>query len=111
MATQVTPKTQDDIEWYLNALEREARWAVDLVQRWKDADEFEQEDLIAEWPLTIDFLMRSLSYQDKGLMTQDQLRHLQEIRLFLSKHEPVLADVLGRDNLMLDPPSEWYASL
>jgi hypothetical protein len=106
MATQVTPKIHEDIEWFLTSLEREARWAVDLAMRWDAIDEIEQEDLVGEWPLTIDFLRRSLSYRDKGLMTLDQRRHLAEVIAFLHEHEPVLAAVLGADNLMLDLPQE-----
>ncbi len=94
---------QEDVDWYLGALEREARWSVDLALRWDAIDEIEQEDLIGEWPLTIDFLFRSLSYRDSGLMTPTQHKRLMAIRDFLHEHERVLADVLGAENLMLDP--------
>ena len=108
MATQITPKIREDIDWYLGAFDREARWAVDLVIRWDEIGELEQEDLVAEWPLTIDYLLRSLSYLDKGLMSPEQIHRLAATRAFLHEHEPVLAAVLGADNLMLDPPREWY---
>lgn len=110
MATQVTPKIHEDIDWYLTSLEREVRWAVDLARRWDAIDEIEQEDLVGEWPLTIDFLFRSLSYRDKGLMTPAQHQRLTAIRAFLHEHKSVLACALGDDNLMLDPPQERYAA-
>ena len=110
MSTPVTPSVHDDIDWYLTALEREVQWAVDLVLRWDAIDEIEQEDLIGEWPLTIDFLCRSLSYRDKGLMTPTQHTRLTVIHGFLHDHESVLADVFGEDNLMLDQPQAPHAA-
>ena len=111
MATQITSKIREDIDWYLGVFEREARWAVDLVTRWDDIDLLEQEDLVAEWPLMIDYLLRSLAYREKSLMTSEQCHHLQNVRAFLAEHESALARVLGEENLMLNPPTEAYASL
>lgn len=110
MAMQVTPSVHEDVDWYLTALEREAQCAVDLAMRWNAIDEIEQEDLIGEWPLSIDFLSRLLSYRDKGLMTPAQHKRLTTIRAYPHDHESVLAFALGDDNLMLDQQQERYAA-
>jgi hypothetical protein len=68
MATQITSKVREDIDWYLTSLEREVHWAVDLATRWDDIDEIEQEDLVGEWPLVVDFLDRSIAYRDQDVL-------------------------------------------
>jgi hypothetical protein len=100
MATQISSKVREDIDWYLSSLEREVQWAVDLAMRWDEIDEIEQEDLVGEWSLVVDFLYRSMAYHDKGLMSHTQHQHLNAIATFLNEHRPVLAGVLGEENLM-----------
>lgn len=108
MATQITSTVREDIDWYLSSLEREVRWAVDLATRWGDIDEIEQEDLVGEWSLVVDFLCRSIAYCDKGLMSRTQHQRLDAVRSFLDEHQPVLAGVLGEENVMLDLTSEQH---
>jgi hypothetical protein len=109
MATQIGSKVREDIDWYLSSLEREVHWAIDLAMRWDDIDEIEQEDLVGEWSLIVDFLDRSMSYHDKGLMSRTQHQRLNAIRAFLHEHRPVLASVLGEENLMFSLSLERHA--
>lgn len=111
MATQVTSKVQEDIDWYMGALEREWRAAVELVADWDNADPFDQEDLEVEWGLTIDFLLRVLNFQERGLMSAEQQRRFAGIRQFMREHEADIDAVLGSGEAMIDPPREWYVSL
>src|SRR5687768_12379274 len=111
MDTQVTTKIQEDVDWFMNAYEREVKWAVDLVTRWETVDEYEQEDLISEWPLTIDFLLRVLNFQARGLMSDEQQRRFAEMRQFTRDHEADIDAVLGSGEAMIDPPREWYVTL
>jgi hypothetical protein len=108
MATQITSKVREDIDWYLSSLDREVRWAVDLATRWNDIDEIEQEDLIGEWPLVIDFLNRSMAYRDQDLMSYTQHERLHAITSFLNEHRSTLAAVFGDENLMVDLPPERH---
>jgi hypothetical protein len=85
--------------------------AADLATRWNDLDELEQEDLVAEWPLTIDFLLRVLKYEESGLMSAEQQQRFAEIRQFMRDHEAEIDAVLGPGEAMIDPPREWYVSL
>lgn len=111
MATQVTSKIQEDIDWYMAALEREWRSAVELAANWDDADPFDKEDLAIEWDLTIDFLLRVLNFQERGLMSAEQQQRFVEIRQFMREHESDIDAVLGPGEAMIDPPREWYVSL
>jgi hypothetical protein len=108
MATQITSKVREDIDWYLTSLEREVHWAVDLATRWDDIDEIEQEDLVGEWPLVVDFLDRSIAYRDQGLMSYTQHERLHAINSFLRDHRSTLAAVFGDENLMLDVSPERH---
>jgi hypothetical protein len=110
MATQVTPKTQEDIDWYMGALEREWRSAVELAANWDDADPFDKEDLAVEWDLTIEFLLRVLNFKERGLMSAEQQRRFADIRRFMREHESAIDAVLGPGEAMIDPPREWYVS-
>ena len=111
MATQVTSKIQEDIDWYMGALEREWRAAVELVANWDAADPFDKEDLAIEWDLTIDFLLRVLNFQERDLMSAEQQQRFTEIRQFMREHEADIDAVLGPGAAMIDPPREWYVSL
>lgn len=111
MATQVTSKIQADIDWRLGALEREWKTAVEMAANWEQADPFDREDLAIEWPLTIDFLLRVLNFQDRGLMSAVQQQRFEDIRQFMREHEADIDAVLGPGEAMIDPPREWYVSL
>jgi hypothetical protein len=111
MATQVTSKIQEDIDWYMGALEREWKSAIELAANWHIADPFDKDDLAIEWHLTIDFLLRVLKYEERGLMSAEQQQRFAEIRQFMRDHEAEIDAVLGPGEAMIDPPREWYVSL
>jgi hypothetical protein len=111
MATPVTTKVQEDIDWYMGALEREWRSAVELAANWDDADPFDKEDLAIEWDLTIDFLLRVLNYQERGLLSAEQQQRFADIRQYMLDHESDIDAVLGPGEATIDPPREWYVNL
>lgn len=107
MATNVTSSTVADIVWYLTTLRRDWEGAVDLVSRWDALDALEQEDLIVEWPLTIERLLFLLHYRRTGRFLDEHERQFQDIRQFMRDHVAEIERVLGPGQAMIDPPTVW----
>ncbi|CAN5138956.1 hypothetical protein BH23CHL1_BH23CHL1_07220 [soil metagenome] len=77
--------------------------ALDVVQRWDTLDPLDQDVFDAEWPLTIDYLVRLLRYREQGLFSSDQESRLQEIRQFMQAHAHKIDAVLGPGEARLNP--------
>lgn len=104
MASQLTREISIDIDHLLDALRRDWEDAVALARRWGDADDFEQTDLVVEWPLSVDRLLRLRRHEERGHLSGAQRRRLQALRSYMREHEHELAAVLGPGEASSDPP-------
>lgn len=103
MASQLTRDISIEIDHLLDALQGDWEDAVALARHWADADDFEQTDLVVEWPLTVDRQMRLRRYEERGQLSGAQLRRLQALRSYMHTHEHELAAVLGQGRAVADP--------
>src|SRR5687767_1661400 len=95
MATNVTRFSTSVIDSELATLAREIDWAIDLVRRWDTADEAEQTDLAAEWPLIQGFYRAAAERERRGELTTEQLERFDGARRAFREHHDVLVAALG----------------
>jgi len=69
--------------------------AVQTASNWDRADPSEKSDLIHEWSLMLDFLVRVSEHEARGELTPAQEVRFDELRCFIREHATLIEGILG----------------
>jgi hypothetical protein len=79
---------------------------VAVAETWDDLDEIVQLDFVAEWPLTIDALVRVQHLVQELHLTPEQRATFDRVLAYMRDHVQEIADVLGDEYARLALPAK-----